>query len=84
MAHRTERPMTDDELPKGHARLVLSEDDVTHVIQGPEESVEQRLWQEVADDVGMTVEEMEQVDDYPMPDPDEGLVPADEFHDSGE
>lgn len=73
--------MTDrDELPKGHARLVLREGGVTHIIQGPEEDVEQRLWEEVADDLGMSMEELTDADDYPMPDPDEGLVPAEEFY----
>lgn len=73
-----------DELPKGHARLVLREDDVTHIIQRPSRDVEQRLWLEVADEFGMSVEEMGNADDYPMPDSDEGLVPAEEFYDSGE
>lgn len=73
-----------DELPKGHARLVLREGGVTHIIQAPEENVEQRLWQEVAGDLGMAVEELTDADDYPMPESDEGLVPSDEFYsDSG-
>lgn len=70
-----------DELPEGQARLVIREDDVTIVIQGPSEKVEQRLWQELADEFGMSVEEMnQQVEEYPMPDSDEGLVPAEEFY----
>lgn len=71
-----------DELPKGHARLVLREDDVTHIIQGPSEDVEQRLWQEVANDLGLSVNELADADNYPMPEVGEGLVPAEEFHDS--
>jgi hypothetical protein len=88
---QSDNPLTDDidittdidELPKGEARLVLRDEDVTTVIQGDAETVEQRLWQEVADDLGMSVEEMKQkTADYPMPDFGEGLVPADEVHET--
>lgn len=72
-----------DELPEGEARLVLREDDVTTVIQDDAEQVRRRHEQELADALGMTVEEMKQkTADYPMPDVGEGLVPADEFHDT--
>ena len=72
-----------DELPKGEARLVLREDDVTTVIQGDAEKVRRRHEQELADALDMTVEEMKKkADDYPMPDVGEGLEPVDECHDT--
>jgi hypothetical protein len=71
-----------DDLPKGEARLVVHEDGVTTVIQGDAEKVEQRFHEQLADDLDTTVEELDAaVGEYPMPDSDEGLVPADEFYD---
>lgn len=59
-----------DDLPEGEARLVIHEDDVTTVIQGNAEKVEQRFKEQRADDLDMTVEEYEAtIEDYPMPDP---------------
>ncbi len=50
-----------DDLPKGPARLVFREGGVTHIIQGPKEDVEQRLWQEVA------VEFLDSAEEHPCP-----------------
>jgi hypothetical protein len=59
-----------DDLPEGEARLVIREDDVTTVIQGNAEKVEQRFKEQRADDLDMTVEEYEAtIEEYPMPDP---------------
>jgi hypothetical protein len=70
-----------DDLPEGEARLVIHEDGVTTVIQGDAEKVEQRLNEQMADDLDTTVEELDAaVEEYPMPDADEGLVPAEEFY----
>lgn len=55
-----------DELAEGEARLVIREDDVTHIIQGPSEKVEQRLHDHLDETLGTDGEEIE---DYPMPDP---------------
>jgi hypothetical protein len=72
-----------DDLPKGEARLVLREDGMTTVIQGDAEKVRRRHEQGLADALDMTVEEMKQkTADYPMPDVGEGLVPADEVHET--
>lgn len=71
-----------DDLPEGEARLVIHDDGLTTVIQGDAEKVEQRFKQQRADDLDMTVEELnDAIEEYPMPDSDEGLVPAEEFYD---
>ena len=71
-----------DDLPEGEARLVIHEDGVTTVIQGDAEKVEQRFKQHRADDLDMSVEELNAaIEEYPMPDSDEGLTPAEEFYD---
>lgn len=62
-----------DDLPEGEARLVIHDDGVTTVIQGDRAKVRERFHEEI----GSTGFEPE---DYPMPDSDEGLVPADEFY----
>jgi hypothetical protein len=73
-----------DDLPEGEARLVIHEDGVTTVIQGDAEKVEQRFTEQLADDLDTAVEELDAaVEEYPMPDSDEGLVPAEEFYDEG-
>jgi len=59
-----------DDLPEGEAQLVIQEDDVTTVIQGDAEKVEQRFKELRAADLDMIVEEYEAtIDEYPMPDP---------------
>lgn len=59
-----------DDLPEDEARLVVREDDVTTVIQGNAEKVEQRFKEQRAADLDMTVEEYEAtIEEYPMPDP---------------
>lgn len=59
-----------DDLPEGEAQLVIREDDVTTVIQGNAEKVEQRFKEQRAADLDMTVEEYEAtIEEYPMPDP---------------
>jgi hypothetical protein len=59
-----------DDLPEGEAQLVIREDDVTTVIQGDAETVEQRFKDRRAADLDMTVEEYEAtIKEYPMPDP---------------
>lgn len=59
-----------DDLPKGEARFVIREDDVTTVIQGNAEKVEQRFKKQRAADLDITVEEYEAtIEEYPMPDP---------------
>ncbi|EMA53735.1 hypothetical protein [Halococcus salifodinae] len=71
-----------DDLPEGEARLVIHEDGVTTVMQGDAEKVKHRFKQQRADDLDMTVEELDAaIEEYPMPDSDEGLVPAEEFYD---
>lgn len=70
-----------DDLPEGHAQLVIREDDVTIVIQGPSEDVQERLYDHLDDKLGTDGAEIEE---YPMPDTDEGLVPAEEFYADGE
>ncbi len=73
-------PTDRNALSEGHAQLVLREGGVTHIIQRPKEDVEQRLWQEVAADRGMSVAELPAAADCPMPDSNEGLVPAEKFY----
>lgn len=68
------------DLPEGEARLVIHEDDVTTIIQGDRETVNQRLYEQLAEDFNTTVEDLAAVDEYPMPNGDEGIVPADEFY----
>jgi hypothetical protein len=59
-----------DDLPEGEARLVIHEDDVTTVMQGNAEKVEQRFKEQRAADLDMTIEEYEAtIEEYPMPDP---------------
>ena len=59
-----------DDLPEGEARIVIHEDDVTTVIQGNAEKVEQRFKEQRAADLDMTIEEYEAtIEKYPMPDP---------------
>ena len=71
-----------DDLPFGEARLVIHEEGVTTVIQGGAKKVEQRFNEQLANDLDTTVEELDvTVEKYPMPDSDEGLVPAKEFYD---
>lgn len=59
-------PFDRDDLPEGQARLVIREDDVTIVIQGDSEKVEQRLYDHLDEEMGPDGEEIEE---YPMPDP---------------
>lgn len=59
-----------DDLPEGEARFVIHEDGVTTVVQGDAETVEQRFKEQRADDLDMTVEELDAaIEEYPMPDP---------------
>ena len=59
-----------DDLPEGEARLVIREDDMTTVMQGNAEKVEQRFKEQRAADLDMTIEEYEAtIKEYPMPDP---------------
>lgn len=58
-----------NDLPEGEARLVIREQDVTTVIQGESEKVAQRLDEEMAHDLNLTVQELQTVEEYPMPDP---------------
>jgi mono/diheme cytochrome c family protein len=58
-----------NDLPEGHARLVIREQGVTTVIQGESEKVSRRLDEEMAADLNLSVEELEAVAEYPMPDP---------------
>lgn len=69
-----------DDLPEGEARLVIRENGVTTVIQGDAEKVERRYKQQLADDLDTTVEELDAIEEYPTPDSDEGVVPAEEFY----
>jgi hypothetical protein len=61
------------DLPEGEARLVIHDDGVTTVIQGDAAKVRRRF-EEYLPEGDATVEE------YPMPDSDDGLVSADEFY----
>lgn len=72
----------EQELPEGKSRIVIEEEGVTTVIQGDVQKVRRR-WREIqAEDADMTVGEFDAaVSEYPMPDPDENLVPANEFYD---
>lgn len=67
-----------DELPEGHAQLVLREDGVTIVIQGESEKVEQRFDDHLDQTLGTSGGA---IDDYPMPEFGEGLVPTEELSD---
>lgn len=80
--HELDASFDRDDLPEGEARLVIHEDGVTTVIQGDAEKVERRFKEQQAADLDMTVEELDKsIEEYPMPDSDEGLVPAKEFYD---
>lgn len=68
-------------LPAGEARLVLREDDVTVTFEGDEERVHQRFLEYVAESFDISVDTLEaDINSYPMPTGDDGLVPADEFY----
>ena len=70
-----------NDLPEDEARLVIHEDGVTTVVQGDAEKVEQRFKQHRADDLDMSVEELNAaIEEYPMPDSDGGLMPVEEFY----
>ncbi|WP_049902564.1 hypothetical protein [Halococcus agarilyticus] len=57
------------DLPEGEARLVYHEEGVTTIVQGDADEVERRFNERIADELGMAVEELDDVDEYPMPDP---------------
>lgn len=60
---------------------MIREDDVTIVIQGDAETVRQRFYEHLDETLGTDGDAIEA---YPMPDPDEGLVPAEEFYANGD
>lgn len=64
---------------------MIHEEGVTTIIQGDVETVEQRFKERRAADLDMIVEELTAaIEEYPMPDSDEGVVPAEEFYDANE
>lgn len=58
-----------NDLPEGEARLVIREQGVTTIIQGDSDKVSRRLDEEMAEDLNLSVEELQTVEEYPMPDP---------------
>jgi hypothetical protein len=63
--------------PKGQVRFVLREDGMTIVIQGDAEKVRQRFNDHLDETLGI---DRDTLDDLPHPDPDSGLVPAEDFY----
>lgn len=69
-----------NDLPEGEARLVICEKGVTTIIQGDTEEVARRFDEQLTEKLDTSIEDSD-IDEYPMPDNDAGLVSADEFYD---
>lgn len=60
---------------------MIRRDDVTITFEGVEEKVCQRFREELVGGMELTEDDLDQaLDELPMPDGDDGLVPADEFY----